>query len=103
MKGHHAFPKVETSTPPSYHGTHSLSEMPSIFNLDDDTNAYPPQDMQFGTPQGRNCATPQNMSFRTPQSMNCGTLQSVATGSSSPARPMGVKAAKEAREREKEP
>ena len=100
MKDHPTFAKVETSTPPnyqftqpSYHGTPSLSEVPPIFNLDDDANAYPPQDMQFGTPQSMNCGTPQNMNYGTPQS--------VATGSSSPVRPMGVKVAKEAKRKGK--
>ena len=93
MKGHHTFAKVVTSIPPSYHGTHSLSEVPPIFNLDDDANAYSPQGMQFGTPQNMNCGTPQNMNYGTPQS--------VATGSSSPVRPMGVKAAKEVKRKGK--
>ena len=100
MKDHPTFAKVETSippnyqfTPPSYHGTPSLSEVPPIFNLDDDADAYAPQDMQFSTPQGVNCGTP--------QSMNYGTPQSVATGSASSVRQIGVKAAKEAKRKGK--
>ena len=101
MKDHPTFGIVETSTPansqftppPTYHEIPSVSEEPPFVNLDETPNVnleefgdtYPQQGMEFGTPQ----------------SVNVGTPQSVATGSSSPTRPMGVKAAKEAKRKGK--